>query len=300
MRIPSTQALRALDAFARYGTVWQAADELNLTRSAVSHQLRALEAEVGFALVERAGKGARLTVRGRRYADDVRKALDLLDQAATGHREGHLGGTLTVSCTAGLGSLWLCPKIGAFRDLYPDAVLRIVTPRRPDEVEGDDVDLFIAFGTGQWPDYTVELAGTVELTPLCSPAFLNRVGGFTDPSELLAHPLLHLVDFDDWQRWSAAARIKAPRVERGIVFADLNLVLAAASTGQGIAIGDELTCGRALAEGLLVRPFDISVRSVRAYYLVTSPKKVAAPLVIAFMDWLRRDFGSMNSAPTRA
>ena len=77
MRIPSTQALRALDAFARHGSVWKAADELRLTRSADSHQLRLLESDLGFALLRRAGKGVGLTARGRRYANDVRKALAL-------------------------------------------------------------------------------------------------------------------------------------------------------------------------------------------------------------------------------
>ena len=82
MRVPSTQALRALDAFARYGSVWRAAEELCLTRSAVSHQLRFLEEDLGFDLLKRAGKGVSLTPQGQRYAADVRKALTLLCDAA--------------------------------------------------------------------------------------------------------------------------------------------------------------------------------------------------------------------------
>ncbi len=83
MRIPSMQALRALDSFARHGSVWRAADELSLTRSAVSHQLRLLERDLGFELLERIGKGVALTVRGKRYASDVRKALAMLGDAGS-------------------------------------------------------------------------------------------------------------------------------------------------------------------------------------------------------------------------
>jgi LysR family glycine cleavage system transcriptional activator len=300
MRIPSTNALRALDAFARYGTVWQAADELNITRSAVSHQLRTLEEDLGFSLIERAGKGARLTVRGRHYAAEVRRAIDMLAEAGMRPRDASLGGQLTVSCVAGLGTLWLCPKIGEFRDLYPHVDLRIVTPRRLDDVEAEDVDLFIAFGIAQWTKQEYELIGTVQLAPVCSPAYLNRVGGFAEPAELLSQPLLHLVDFDDWARWSAAAGIKAGYVERGIVFSDLNLVLSAAAAGQGLAMGDELTCGQAFADGRLIRPFDVSVWSMRAYYLRTNPRKSEDPLVNAFADWLRGNFRKAQLATERA
>jgi len=286
MRIPSTQALRALDAFARLGSVQRAADELNLTRSAVSHQLSGLADDLGFALIERAGKGARLTARGLAYAADVRLALGLLEDAGARQREIRLGGRLTISCTAGFGSLWLCPRIGDFRARHPDVALTVLTPRRLDGVEETEADVWIAFGTGPWPERRSKVIGTVDLTPVCSPAHLNRVGGFSEPGELLSQPLLHLVDWDDWRRWTDAARIKAARVERGVIFSDLNLVLAAAAAGQGIAIGDELTCSRAFAEGRLVRPFDITVRSMRAYHLIVAPERADDPLVAAFTDWL--------------
>ena len=94
-RIPSTQALRALDSFARHGLVWKAAEELNLTRSAVSHQLRLLERELGFSLFSRAGTGIVLTARGRAYASDVRQALTLISQSASRHAGNALTGPLT-------------------------------------------------------------------------------------------------------------------------------------------------------------------------------------------------------------
>ena len=286
MRIPSTQALRALDSFARHGSVWKAAGELHLTRSAVSHQLRLLERELGFELLRRVGKGVALTAPGRRYADDVRQALAAIGDAAVRHGETGIGGPLTVSCTAGFASLWLCPQIAEFHERYPDIALRILTPGRLDEVNQPDVDVFIAFGYGNWPNRQIERLSEVEFTPLCSPALLHRLGGLTEPADVLRATLLHLGDFEDWTRWLALAKVENPAPESGIVFSDMNLVVAATAAGQGIALGDQLTSGKALSAGQLVRPFELTFKSSRAYYLVTDHRRSSDPAVTAFRDWL--------------
>ena len=287
MRTPSTQALRALDAFARHGTVWKAADELRLTRSAVSHQLRLLEQELGFSLFDRIGKGIGLTARGRRYASDIRKALSLIGEAAQQDDRG-IGGACVVSCTPGFASLWLCTHIAEFVERYPDVALKVRTPRRLDEVVSPEVDVFIAFGDGNWPNRSVELLSEVEFTPICSPVLLNKAGGLNEPADLLKVPILHLTDAEDWTRWFFQAGVDVPDPEAGIVFSDMNLLLAATTAGQGVAMGDELTCGPAMAAGTLIRPFEMTVQSPRAYYLVLEPQKRANPTVGAFTDWLRR------------
>lgn len=287
MRIPSTQALRALDSFARHGSVWRAADELSLTRSAVSHQLRLLERDLGFELLQRQGKGVTLTARGRRYANDVRKALTVIGDAALQFDNKGIGGSLSVSCTPGFASLWLCTHIAEFQDMYPEVALRIVTPRRLEDVSNPDVDIFIAFGDGNWPNRAVELLCEVEFTPLCSPALLNKIGGLNEPGDVLRAPLLHLGDFDDWTRWLALTNVENPDVECGIIFSDMNLVYSAATAGQGIAMGDELTCRSAMISGQLVRPFDHSIKSPRSYFLVMEHAKVGHAVSLAFIDWLK-------------
>ncbi|GGD35913.1 LysR substrate-binding domain-containing protein [Aureimonas glaciei] len=287
MRIPSTQALRSLESFARHGSVWRAAEELNLTRSAVSHQLRLLERDLGFDLLRRLGKGVALTPQGRRYAGDVRKALTLIGDAAIQYGDRGIRGALNVSCTPGLASLWLCTHLGEFLALYPDVALKIATPRRLDDVTHPDMDLFIAFGDGVWPGHSVELLAQVEFTPLCSPGLLNRIGGIAVPEDIFRATLLHLGDHGDWTQWFAAAGYPSPESETGVVFSDMNLVLAAAAAGQGIAMGDELTCRAALDAGQLVRPFDLALRSARAYYLVVEHHRTGNPALLAFCDWLR-------------
>ncbi|MBZ9977852.1 MULTISPECIES: LysR substrate-binding domain-containing protein [unclassified Mesorhizobium] len=297
MRIPSTQALRALDSFARHGSVWRAADELHLTRSAVSHQLRLLERDLGFDLLERIGKGVALTPRGQRYASDVRKALTVLGDAVTRDAGTGVGGSFAVSCTPGFASLFLCTHIGEFRQMYPDVALRILTPRRLDDVSNADADAFIAFGVGNWPNRMAELLCEISFTPLCSPTLLNKVGGFSRPADVLRANLLHLDDTEDWARWLALSKVENPDTEGGIFFSDMNLVFSAAIAGQGIAMGDELTSRRALSEGRLVRPFDIAIKSPRSYFLVSEHAKASHPVLEAFAGWLRSTLSENRIQP---
>lgn len=286
-RIPSTQALRALESFARHGTVWQAADELNLTRSAVSHQLRLLERDLGFRLMNRVGTRVELTPQGVTYAADVRRALSMISGSATRNAARGISGSLTVSCPPGFASSWLCPKIGGFCEAFPDVSLALVTPRRLDDVSNPDVDLFITFGHGHQPGMEVELLKEVEFTPLCSPILLNRIDGLDAPEGLARVTLLHLGDFQDWESWFGLAGLRSEGARTGIQFSDMNLVYSAALGAQGVAMGDEFICQQAMEAGHLVRPFDLAIRSPRSYFMIVPPERSGNPAGAAFRGWLR-------------
>ena len=288
-RIPSTQALRALECFARHGTVWQAADELHLTRSAVSHQLRLLERDLGFQLVNRIGTRIELTLQGQGYANDIRHALAAISGSASRYAGRGISGVLSVSCPPGFAATWLCTKIGGFHTAYPDVQLSLVTPRRLDDVSNPDVDLFIAFGMVNTPGQNAQLLKEVEFTPLCSPALLNRLGGLAEPADLLRTNLLHLQDRTDWLDWFRLAGLPEEGARGGIIFSDMNLAYAAVIASQGITLGDEFICHEAMASGLLVRPFDLAIRSPRSYMLVVPPEKSGNPAVDAFCEWLHAE-----------
>jgi LysR family glycine cleavage system transcriptional activator len=287
--MPSTQALRALDSFARHGSVWKAADELHLTRSAVSHQLRLLERDLGFQLLNRIGTRIELTEQGLGYALDIRKALNTIAGSAVRHSNRGVSGTVKVCCTPGFASSWLCSHISSFREIHPDVRLSIATPARLDDVSNPDVDVFISFGAGYWPDMKVELLVEVEFTPLCSPVLINKNLGLSDPSDLRKTCLLHLVDTDDWENWLTTAGVDPSFGKSGIIFSDMNLVYSATTSGQGIAMGDEFICRTAMETGQLVRPFDINIKSKRSYYLVVSEAKADNQTVMAFCDWLKSE-----------
>lgn len=286
-RIPTTQALRALDAFARLGTIWQAADELNLTKSAVSHQLRQLERDLGFPLTARAGTRLELTPPGRVYAADIRRALDILSSSAEQSAGRGVSGRLVVSVPPGFASNWLCTMIEGFAQSYPGIGLQIVTPRRLDDASSPDVDVFICFGREIGGNVEVELLKRIDYTPFCSPAYLYRFDRFRDPSALGEATLLHLVDHVEWADWMRVAGLPADHANRGIVFGDMTLVFAAALAGQGIAMGDEFVCADALASGKLVRPFEREINTERAYWLAIPRDRARSSAGDAFLNWLR-------------
>ena len=285
-RIPSTQALRALECFARHGTVWAAAEELNLTRSAVSHQLRLLERDLGFALFNRVGTRIELTQRGRAYAGDVRAALGAIAGSAARNAGHGLSGALTISCTPGFAAFWLAPRIGAFRAICPDVDISIVTPRRLDDVSNPEADLFIAFGDGAMQGVEVALLQRVEFAPLISPILANRLGGLETAQDVLRADLLHLGDGTDWRRWLKAAGLPTAAADKGPVFSDMNLVYAATIAGQGVSMGDVIIGNAAMEAGQLIRLGDVRIPSPDAYYLCTPPQKIGMAPALAFRDWI--------------
>ncbi|MBL8581772.1 MAG: LysR family transcriptional regulator [Rhizobiaceae bacterium] len=285
MHLPSIQALRALDGLARLGSMLRASQEMNLTPSAISHQLRSLEADLGQQLVERDGKGVVLTAFGRRYAEQVGKALSLIQQAGAGSEQQELSGGLSISCVPGFAIFWLCNYLEEFRSLYPKINLTISTPHRLDDVHNRGADLFIAFGTGNWPGMKAELLAEIEFAPYCCPRMAQERGGQIRLDDVDDMPLLHMGNYDDWTRWFAACGLVG-NAQRGIVFSNMYLVLSATVSGLGIAIGDNLTCRAALRQGQLIRPFEQSIRSIASYYLVSEPDAMERPICKVFRDWL--------------
>jgi LysR family glycine cleavage system transcriptional activator len=288
-RIPPLHALLALDAFARLGTVWEAAEDLGITRSAVSHRLGVLASTLGFELLARSGKGVALTARGRRYADDIRKSLALLAEAHEDEAGKPIEGELCISSTPGFASMWLCNHIASFHEQYPALGLRVVTGGMLDEASDREADLCIVFGDGSWPRHTVQHLYDVEFLPLCSPALQNMHGGFNHPVDVRRHPLLHLRQTDEWRQWLAASGVDLPP-RSGIVFSDLMLVQTAAIAGQGIMMGDEITCAGALAAGQLVAPFSSKIKARGGYYLLRSRQRRSTPAMLAFTRWLNALF----------
>jgi LysR family glycine cleavage system transcriptional activator len=292
MRLPPINALRALDGVARHANMTRAAQELHLTPSAVSHALAQLELELGFELTAREGRRLELTRAGRLYAREVRRALTLLADAKNVAKESSLNGRFTLSCSPGLGMFWLIQNIAQFRNLFPHVDLRIATPEEFEAVAAPDVDLFIAYGAGSWRGYESEKLTELEYAPYCSPVLLNALGGLSDAADLQRYPLLHLRDYDDWTRWLSAAKVDNLVAESGIVMSNMSLVLSATLEGVGVAIGDNISCRKALAEGLLVRPFSLSMRSTEAYYFVNEPSKRDLPISSAFRQWVRTTLNS--------
>lgn len=295
-RIPSIQALRALESVARLGTIWQAAEELHLTRSAVSHQLRLLEREVDFRLINRVGNRVELSARAIDYASDVRRALSLISASGNRRAGDTLSGPLVVSCPAGFSASWLGLRLGGFAEANPEVTVSVVMPRRLDSTSTPEVDTFITFGHDNRTDIVIEPLQPVEFTPLCTPDYLERIGGLPDSAALRRATLLHIGDFSDWEAWMRRSGLPSETAQRGICFAEMSVAQGAVLAGQGIAIGDVIVWRRALESGKLVRPFAESLHSDTGYYLCTPKEKLLNPVVAAFHTWLKSELRK-SSAP---
>jgi len=294
VHLPSTTALRALDAIARLGSVAAAAAELNLTRGAVSHQIRTLEQCVGFALTERDGRGISLTFEGRQYAHEVQTLLGRLREAAQRCQSEPLAGRLTVSCNPGFATYWLCHHIGDFVRQFPEVILHLIAPREMGDTSHSEADLFIAFGIGDWPGQWVQKLVSLSLFPVCSPRLLNQYGGLQSAQELGKVPLLHMNDHTDWRVWLATAAATEVDAESGLLFTDASWAQSACIAAQGVCIGDNLISSTALQSGLLVRPFALTIDSPRSYWLVAHPHKAERPLVRAFCGWLKAKLAGLH------
>ncbi len=288
LHLPSLQALRAFEALARLGSLTEAADYLNLTRSAISHQLRLLEDQLNLRLYERRGRGVILTPAGQLYASEVREVLHSLERIHANLPDQEYNGHLHVCMPPGFASSVVSRHINDFYRAYPTIRLHLSTNREDETINQPNFDLFVVFGDGAWSDHHVELLAQPMYQPVCSPSLLNELN-LNHPRDLTRATLLHLHDAHDWQLWLASCPGKHEvKVESGIHFSNILLVLHAALSGQGVAIGDDVVCGDSLRQGQLIRPFPERIPSDKAYYLVTPHSRLEDPNVQAFSDWLKK------------
>lgn len=287
-RFPSIQALRAIESVARNGALWRAAAELNVTRSAVSHQLRLLETDLGFKILERHGNRTEITPQARAYAEDVRRALSMIASSTARVSQQGLTGRLTVSAPPGFASSWLCLHVGDFLAENPEVVLNVISTQNLADTNNPEVDTFITFGQEPRAHLVIEPLMAVDFTPLCSPAYLSRFKNFNDLGILKAATLIHMNDFTDWENWMQLSGLPTENAHRGICYSDMNIVHTAVLAGQGIAIGDTVLWRNELRDGKLMRPFAASLHADTGYFLCTPEEKLETEIVVEFRNWLKR------------
>jgi len=285
-RLPPLNALRAFDAIARHLTVVKAADELSVTPSAVSHQLRTLEDALGVQLFVRNKTRLKLTPNGEALLPAVRSAFQMIAAAAARLGDSVMVGDLVVSAPVGLTSRLLTRHIGEFLTAHPDVRFKLIASNEDKEVYASSVDVCIRYGTGIWPDRQVRLLSNVGLFPVCSPAMINGPQGVRTLDDLRNHLLLCEDGGTEWTRWLLAAGATADGF-RMTEMGNAHIAIEAALHGQGVALGDSLLVGDDLAEGRLVRLFEERVSAKHAYYMVCRHEVCENPLVAGFTAWIQ-------------
>jgi LysR family transcriptional regulator, glycine cleavage system transcriptional activator len=285
-RLPSLNALKAFEAAARHESFTKAADELSVTQGAVSHQVKALEAELGLRLFNRERQRLVITDAGRNYLEVVRDAFDRLAVGTNRLLQLQKSGVLTVTTSPNFAAKWLVHRLGRFIDAHPDIDLRVSATAQHVDFAREDIDLAIRHGEGQWPGLSVTRLCVEELFPACSPKLMRGRRALRALADLRHHTLLHVTDRVAWSKWLEAAGLALENADRGPIFNQAHNAIDAAVDGQGVVLARSALAAWDLGAGRLVRPFKLGLKVPYAYWIVCPKSTAALPKIAAFRDWL--------------
>jgi LysR family glycine cleavage system transcriptional activator len=288
-RLPSLNGLRAFEAAARHLSFTVAASELNVTQTAISHQIRRLEQELGIRLFVRQNRALALTPEAKDYLPGVRAAFNDLRLATDRLMRKDDDHVLTVSTLASLAAKWLLPRLSAFQEAHPGIDVRITTSTALVDFRTGDVDAAIRYGRGHWPGLRADWLTADELFPVCSPALLAGNRPLRSPEDLRDHVLLHTSNIytDDWRLWLTAAGLPTNlSTHPGVTFDLIFMTVQAAIDGIGVAMGRTSYVEDDIAKGRLVVPFKIALPADAGFYLVSPEAGADSPKLRAFRQWL--------------
>jgi DNA-binding transcriptional LysR family regulator len=294
--VPSLDLLRGFEAAARHLNFTRAADELFITQSAVSRQIKALEDRLGVSLFLRQARGLQLTVPGeqlyRAVGAALRQVTEVMDSLA--RREQSTG--VTVTSTLAFCGLWLLPRLPRFHRAHPEVEVRIAANDRILNLDHERTDVSVRYCRPQAAPQGAQYLFDEALIPVCSPALLREPARpIARPADLRQHVLLELDDPNlptPWLRWSGwlhQAGVGSLKPARVLAFNYYDQLVRAALTGQGVALGRTALVRELLEDGSLVAPFELTAGTDRAYFAAAAGFARDRPEVRRFMDWLRRE-----------
>ncbi len=284
--LPSLSHLQAFEAAARTGSVTTAARELNLTQSAVSRQIKALEDQLEVELFHRERQTIRLTPGGETYAREVRDALRKIGTASMNLRANPHGGTLNLAILPTFGTRWLAPRLPDFLKENPGITLNLTTRLTVFDFALEPMDAAIHIGSGQWRGAETVLLRHEIVVPACSPELAAQYD-FREAADLRRAPLLHITTRPDaWERWLRQHGVPDEHVH-GMLFDQFATLAQVARSGLGVALLPVFLIEDELRTGQLVRALpDGEMQSAESYYLAWPHERAAHPPLVAFRDWL--------------
>jgi LysR family glycine cleavage system transcriptional activator len=288
--LPPLNALRAFEAIARHLSFAKAAEELHVTPAALSHQIRALEEQLGLALFHRRTRSIELTDEGRLIYPGLHAGFESVRNAMVqlqGRREDNV---LVVSATTGLTAKWLVPRLWRFLQAHPEIDARISASMAVADFVTDGVDVAIRLSKGLHPDLHVEKLFDDSMLPVCSPKLVEQ--GLKGPADLGRFPLIH---YDvptsmrappGWADWFAIAGVQAIDASRGLHVNVADHALDAAVAGAGVSLSFKLIASDDVHFGRLVAPFGPELPLQSSYNFVCQKGHETRPKVRVFRDWL--------------
>ncbi len=282
--LPTIPSLLALEAVDRLGSASAAADDLALTQSAVSHQLKQLEAQMGVDLISRDQMRLQLTPAGAEFAQEARYLLERLGRASVKLRANPTGGSLNLSILPSFGLNWLAPRLKDFVRAHPEITVNLQTHNLPFSFEASQAQAAIHYGTRDWPDVNYLPLMPKHVLPVCAPALIDTPARHA--KDLLQHPLLHLETHpDSWEQWFGLHGVATSKLE-GMLFDQSSTMTQAALHGLGIALLPTFLAEDEIAQGRLCLAIPGPAVSLGEYFLVWPEKQATNYPRIKFHEWL--------------
>jgi len=290
MNLPPLKAVLAFEVVARLGNVSKAAEELNLTPSAVSHQIANLEVYIGRKLFERTARGLELTPAGQRYHQSLAGVLAIIASAAENARAEAID-ILRIQAPPSFAGLWLMPRLSRFMSEHPDIQIRLSASHVHSDFSRGEVDIDIRYGLIRWwTDLHVETIFTEEILPLISPKLKEQLDLRYPEDLLMQNLIISNVNLVQWPQWFAAHGVSISPSQYALSFDRSYVSIQAAVQGLGIALESDRLAEDALGHGLLVPVFPYRKRiQVHAHHLVYPKPHAERSKVARFVSWIRKE-----------
>lgn len=280
-------ALKAFEAAARALSLTRAADELNVTQAAVSHQVRLLENQLGVELFRRLPRGLALTDEGLSLLPAIQEAFGRIDTALDRVGDGLAREVVHVGAVGTFASGWLLPRLAEFARLHPQVDVRLSTHNNRVDPAAEGLDFAIRYGRGTWPGMQADFLMPAPISPLCTPKLAAQL---RDAADLPRFPLLRSYFVDDWRLWFEAADVVPDGPINGPIFDSSLTMVQCALQGLGVALAPPAMFERELAEGRLVQPFAVEL-DAGGYWLTRLALKPVGDGANAFAAWIARAAG---------
>jgi LysR family glycine cleavage system transcriptional activator len=286
-KLPPVHLLTIFEAAARLESFKAAGEELFITPSAVSHQIKALEEHLGFPLFQRKSRGVSVNLAGRVYLQDIQKGLMAIEQGTKKIRHRFATPTLKISCFTTLASNIIIPQISHFQLAHPDIDIRIETGNQLADLRYDDVDLAIRVGSGDWPNVAVEKIVSLEIAAVGCQSFIDKHSIVT-ANDINRVPLIDLTYLDDiWRHWASVMSVELVSDKRPIAFSDYNAAISAASQGVGLALAMFPLENVQERGSIIVRPFKEKLPFSQSLYAVYRKEDSERHDIHCFLKWLK-------------
>jgi len=290
-QLPPLNALRAFEAAARHLSFQLAAEELDVTPTAISHQIKVLEDDLGVQLFRRRPRPLVLTEAGQKLYPVLRDGLDAFVEAIARLRYDSEVTQLTVSVINVFAAKWLVTRLPKFQQAHPEVDIRLHTSNDVTDLRTRTIDMAVRYGKGNYSGLEVRKLMSDVFTPVCSTRLLEGERPLRKPNDLVHHTLLHFEwihygpEEPNWKNWLETARVTNVDPTRGPKFNEESLAIQAAIAGQGVALCSSIHVADDVALGFLVQPFKIVLEGLSYYavYLKNHPKE---QYILKFVDWL--------------